>query len=1407
MKKIFISLLSVLVFSFIFSNLAVAQTPSLSDGSTVAYVHIYGNSLVSQQDRDFVISFSLASIAGAQPQVKYAVSVTKASSSNQTIYDEKVYDEVISLAKGESISRIINYILPASLPADTYRLVVKIKNGSGLMLASSFLADVKISSVAKTANNIEIVNDSCIYGSDSKQVVSTTTATSTYNIGAPVFISTPTVKCKVKSTFPSNIIVTPKFITKIRSSFGDIVSTFGGAVGGITIEKGSNNISFVLPQALKPQKYNLSFSLVSTDGKIVSNSISYDYQIDGAQGTIQNIVFDKTYYKAGETANLKIYSIQSSTSTITALVLDGNGVSCAATSSKEVGLFSLINFQIPIIKDCLNPKANITLTDINGNILDKNIYQITTTEGDKVQANTSTNTSIMESLIIILVIIILTIIIFAMKKTKKDKGLKALLLLIAISFSLFGVAKKIEAEVNVTIASDANGGGCKFERIGRTVRLGDHNQSICGQFDTWSNKVTSLYVANTCAFACSLNDFTGNCGTFAQTNDTGGNEWYNLNELNYGVPNDDMDSISPISCPSAPAGINYTCNADQVTLSWPTVDHAMGYALRVVPSSKITDGTWTNNCATNVSHGFICENMIGNSKPMYIIPNVDYSAWVQSTYNAKTSPYFGALSPTAATKSFYCPIPTIEYQRNVPGAGMESNGGNPVTYGDTATIIFTAGADYSKTGGCDISASDNSILPQKFFGPSKSINVQISPESFTTNQNPKATFDMVCHGSEGHTVAAQTLFIDVIKPKAIDFSAASTTLPYGNTGTTLTWDSRKSYQCTIKRDDQSSSSIWVNNTINKFYSSDNFFGSNSFSQPSAIIVDDYSDIYVADVGSQNIKMFNPLGKLVQNLPSTISNLSGISQIYKDTLAVSNTTGGVLNIYNYDPNIGDDGAFQTTPEGSYNFSTPTGVYYTPNYTYIATNNKLVRSDLQTRYGTSNLYNGASISAINVDTMNNIYFNDGDTIKKLANGTITTWGSTGSADGQFNNPKGITSEFITGVNPNVYVADTGNNRIQKLDSTTSKFNTVNVDKTLSNPYGIAIDPSFNMFVADTGSNNVYRFEPEISSSTNTGPLSATTTFTIKCNYPGAYGYGATSQTNSVTVSVLPAVISVDAQINSYFADSYSVLSGSSTILHWVAANTDSCTIKKDGVALNSTSTSGQISTGPINATSTFVLDCVKTDTKTTHDVKSIDVGITSPQPYVGPVDRHFPAGLTALPSEMVWVAEEGASCVLKKGGVTGDIVGEGGSYGSYVQEDLPEGITFVLQCSVDGANKPIVTAISVPPAVRSTCTASQFGSTPGNIYVNKSMSWKVDLSLVGGNITAITGRTISGTDIATTTYDSSNIPNPFSKIYTTVGVKNIKIITYGKRDNPIAPDFTSVCSTSTPVKLDSGGGGEI
>ena len=75
---------------------------------------------------------------------------------------------------------------------------------------------------------------------------------------------------------------------------------------------------------------------------------------------------------------------------------------------------------------------------------------------------------------------------------------------------------------------------------------------------------------------------------------------------------------------------------------------------------------------------------------------------------------------------------------------------------------------------------------------------------------------------------------------------------------------------------------------------------------------------------------------------------------------------------------------------------------------------------------------------------------------ANGTfLTKWGSFGNADGRFNGPIGIDTDAIG----NVYVADSGNNRVQKFDSA----------------------GNFVLKFGSTGTGNSHSWDPRMSQST--------------------------------------------------------------------------------------------------------------------------------------------------------------------------------------------------------------------------------------------------------------------------------------------------------------------------------------
>jgi uncharacterized protein (TIGR03663 family) len=91
-------------------------------------------------------------------------------------------------------------------------------------------------------------------------------------------------------------------------------------------------------------------------------------------------------------------------------------------------------------------------------------------------------------------------------------------------------------------------------------------------------------------------------------------------------------------------------------------------------------------------------------------------------------------------------------------------------------------------------------------------------------------------------------------------------------------------------------------------------------------------------------------------------------------------------------------------------------------------------------------------------------------------LLTWGSQGKGQGQFQDPRGIAVDEAG----NVYVADSGNHRIQKFDSR-GQFITQWGSQGMGSgqfqePWGIAVDAEGHVYVADTWNHRVQKFDAE-------------------------------------------------------------------------------------------------------------------------------------------------------------------------------------------------------------------------------------------------------------------------------------------------------------------------------------------
>lgn len=86
----------------------------------------------------------------------------------------------------------------------------------------------------------------------------------------------------------------------------------------------------------------------------------------------------------------------------------------------------------------------------------------------------------------------------------------------------------------------------------------------------------------------------------------------------------------------------------------------------------------------------------------------------------------------------------------------------------------------------------------------------------------------------------------------------------------------------------------------------------------------------------------------------------------------------------------------------------------------------------------------------------------------------FGSLGSGDGQFTTPNGIQIVSVSGT-PHLFVADTENNRIQKFTTSGTFVGKVGTGTQFSSPSSLAVSNAGGLYVADTGNNRIQYIDP--------------------------------------------------------------------------------------------------------------------------------------------------------------------------------------------------------------------------------------------------------------------------------------------------------------------------------------------
>ena len=282
--------------------------------------------------------------------------------------------------------------------------------------------------------------------------------------------------------------------------------------------------------------------------------------------------------------------------------------------------------------------------------------------------------------------------------------------------------------------------------------------------------------------------------------------------------------------------------------------------------------------------------------------------------------------------------------------------------------------------------------------------------------------------------------------------------------------------------------------------------------PSGVAVGPSGVIYIADTVNQRVRAVSPDGILSTLAGSGVAGFNG--EILSPPTALLNRPLGVAadGLGNwFVADTVNSRVRQAQPGG--NLFTTAG---NGNASYFGDGSPATKGSVNQPQGVA------------VDSLGNVYIADtlDHAVRRVTpNGVITTLAGNGnlgySGDGgpanraRLNQPRGVAVDK----DGNVYVADTGNNQVRRIDAQ-GTITTVDTSGALVDPRGVAVDLAGNLYIADTGNHQVRRVSPGAPVTTIAGNGT--------CCYSGDGGLASDGRLNQ------PWGIAVDASGNVYIAD---------------------------------------------------------------------------------------------------------------------------------------------------------------------------------------------------------------------------------------------------------------------------------
>lgn len=219
-------------------------------------------------------------------------------------------------------------------------------------------------------------------------------------------------------------------------------------------------------------------------------------------------------------------------------------------------------------------------------------------------------------------------------------------------------------------------------------------------------------------------------------------------------------------------------------------------------------------------------------------------------------------------------------------------------------------------------------------------------------------------------------------------------------------------------------------------------GDGQFYDPIGIAIDDSGNVYVTDPTNNRIEIFDANGHFFYKF-NPIAETGAFGEA--NGIAVYNGKMYVVDQGKYQVSVFDITYGNTTSAPNTVLTSPTMYSYTPQ------NAPGVPQVAQSP--TSALPTTGSITA----------------------GYVSAFGSEGSKNGQFSGPQGIALDS----SGNVYVADAGNNRVEKFDPAGNFMSIIGSggsgDGQFSYPTNVLVDKSGNLYVTDLNNYRIEKFDP--------------------------------------------------------------------------------------------------------------------------------------------------------------------------------------------------------------------------------------------------------------------------------------------------------------------------------------------